>query len=232
MKLERMEGVQKIEEGDDEEQGDQQVKEEGERDPEDWEEYSLKQRKQRGFASTGDEAVETDAKDEQQTREEDHETMTSGLSENEAGIESGEDGQADDAKSTATVTAEPEQIVSFSSLLVFLLLLTCWTSQEQSESKPQQEDADSQTSSEKRPLRTRGAAETSNATTKDSDANQHGEAIDVDQDVKPSPDDEEDVGKENDDEFSPDGLVGRETAGQVDANGDVTRCICGREGES
>ena len=56
-------------------------------------------------------------------------------------------------------------------------------------------------------------------------------AIDVDQDVKPSPDDDEDISKENDEEFSPDGLVGRETAGQVDANGDVTRCICGREGE-
>ena len=116
MKLERMEGVEKIEEADDEEQGDQQVKEEGEKDPEDWEEYSLKQRKQRGFANTGDEVVETDTKDEQQTREEDHETMTSGLSENEAGNESGEEGQVDDAKSTVTVTAEPEQIVRSSSL--------------------------------------------------------------------------------------------------------------------
>lgn len=51
-------------------------------------------------------------------------------------------------------------------------------------------------------------------------------------DRKPSPEDTEDARKEDDDGFSPDGLIGKETAGQVDANGDVTRCICGREGES
>lgn len=110
MKLERMEGVQKIEEDADEDKGDQTVKEEaGEKDPEDWEEYSAKQRKQRGFAGTGGAAAEIEVKDEQQTREEDHETMTSGLSENEAGNESGEEGHVDDAKSTVTVTLEPEQ---------------------------------------------------------------------------------------------------------------------------
>ncbi|KAI5448814.1 Histone deacetylase complex subunit [Naganishia albida] len=212
MKLERMEGVQKIEEDADEDKGDQTVKEEaGEKDPEDWEEYSAKQRKQRGFAGTGGAAAETEVKDEQQTREEDHETMTSGLSENEAGNESGEEGHVDDAKSTVTVTLEPAQ------------------NAETSEAKPQQDDAESQSSSEKRSLRTRGAAEPSTST-KGTAAHPQDGAIDVDREIEPSHEDAEDTGKE-DEEFSPDGLAGRETAGQVDANGDVTRCICGREAD-
>lgn len=109
--LERMDSANKIEEGEDDEQGDQRVKEEGEKEPEDWEEYSQKQRKQRGFANAGEEAETNPKGDEQQAKEEDHETMTSGLSENEVGNETGEDGEVDDAvetKSTATVTAETQ----------------------------------------------------------------------------------------------------------------------------
>jgi hypothetical protein len=66
---------------------------------------------------------------------------------------------------------------------------------------------------------------------KETASNAQEDAIDVDQDIQPSPEDAEELGKDEDDEFSPDGIAGRDAAGQVDANGDVTRCICGREGE-
>lgn len=105
-----MEEKKRIEE---EEEDESAVRDEEEKEPEDWEEYSAKQRKQRGFHAgdaegTGLKEDETVKKDD--AKEEDHETMTSGLSDNEAGNESAEEGQIEetaDAGSSKTVKAEP-----------------------------------------------------------------------------------------------------------------------------
>lgn len=83
--------------------------------------------------------------------------------------------------------------------------------------KPQAEDAESQTSSEKRSLRNRsGVAESDK---------KNGGTADVDMDVTISEQDVVDVDPEED--VPPED----QPEGQVDANGDVTRCPCGREGQ-
>jgi hypothetical protein len=125
--LERMEERKRIEEEEDE----SAVRDEEDKEPEDWDEYSAKQRKQRGFHA-GD-AEGTGLKDDGEVKkdegkEEDHETMTSGLSENEAGNESAEEGQIEetaDVGSSKTVKAEPEaSTVSPPSIGIFRML-TC-----------------------------------------------------------------------------------------------------------
>lgn len=112
--MERMDERQRIEEENDE----SAVRDEDEKEPEDWEAYSAKQRRQRGF-HTGD-AEKPDVKADEEgavvqkdeVKEEDHETMTSGLSENDAGNESAEEGQMDDTADAGTpkaVKAELEE---------------------------------------------------------------------------------------------------------------------------
>lgn len=91
--------------------------EEDKETPEDWEAYSAKQRRQRGFHAGEVETAELKAEMEvpvgqKEEKEEDHETMTSGLSENEAGNESAEEGQVEepaDGQGSKTVKAEPEE---------------------------------------------------------------------------------------------------------------------------
>lgn len=112
--MERMEERKRIEEEREEESA---VRDEEENEPENWEAYSAKQRKHRGFGAG--EAEKQDEKGEkgaealqnEETKEEDHETMTSGLLENDAGNESAEEGQVETVQAEAlkTIKAEPEE---------------------------------------------------------------------------------------------------------------------------
>ncbi|KAJ9091435.1 hypothetical protein QFC21_007225 [Naganishia friedmannii] len=190
--------------------------------------------------------------DEQQGKGDgDHETMTSGLSDSDVDADAASPHQSEQEEeikpvgSNAADNAEKPNAARDG---------TEETSDKVTESKPQVEDTDASSSAGKRSLRTRNTRDRSPHTDAkrlrdagdgepkddaggDMEVDEDSTAADTDRkkalpgDVKKAVQDEDDEEEEivADEELVENPHV--DQPGQVDANGDVTRCICGREAD-
>ncbi|KAJ9097855.1 hypothetical protein QFC19_006647 [Naganishia cerealis] len=242
--LERMESRVKEEEEKEVEEGKEQIGDENAKET----------NQDQGDAATAAAAAESDV--QQDRGDGDQETMTSGLSDDGADAVSAHDSDEEGEIKPVSVNSENDADLEETTATTGDAKEETDTIME---SKPPNGDTDAaaaaRSSTAKRSLRTRGtgdhtpSTDAKRALRESGDSGEQKEDADVDMDgdedavvdagaarkgreVKKDVDEEEEEEAEEEEEEvgADEELVEHEQQGQVDANGDVTRCICGREG--